>query len=132
MTRLDDYNYFNDRRVCKPAPTSFEVYMGDEVWVDLPTYWEVCPICDGEGKHVNPSIDAGGLTQDDFDEDPDFRQNYLEGVYDIPCNYCGGKRVVKMVNTDLLSDDVAEAFRDQQRDDAEEEAIHRAELAMGC
>lgn len=129
---MHDYNYFNDKRVCKPAPTSFEIYMGDEVWIDLPTHWVVCHVCDGEGKHVNPAVDAGGLSAETFAEDPDFRDDYMSGVYDVPCNYCGGKRVVKEVTIDLLPEDQAEAYRDQQRDDAEFDAMQRAELAMGA
>lgn len=56
--------------------------------------FEVCPLCDGRGKHVNPSIDAHGLTRDDFDEDPDFAEDYFRGNYDIRCNLCGGEKVV--------------------------------------
>ena len=57
--------------------------------------WLVCPVCNGEGKTVNPSIDAGGLTREDFDEDPDFREDYMSGMYDITCRACNGQRVVK-------------------------------------
>ena len=57
--------------------------------------WILCPVCEGEGKTVNPNIDDNGLTREDFDEDPDFAHDYINGVYDIACNACGGKRVVK-------------------------------------
>jgi hypothetical protein len=57
--------------------------------------WILCPVCEGEGKTVNPNIDDNGLTREDFDEDPDFAQDYINGVYDITCNACGGMRVVK-------------------------------------
>lgn len=56
--------------------------------------WEVCGTCGGAGKHVNPSIDSHGLTREDFDEDPDFREDYFSGRYDVTCNECGGRRVV--------------------------------------
>lgn len=57
--------------------------------------WLVCPVCDGEGKTVNPSIDAHGLTDEDFREDPDFAEDYRSGIYDITCAACHGMRVLK-------------------------------------
>ena len=56
--------------------------------------WIVCPVCEGNGKTVNPAIDCNGLTREDFMEDPDFAENYMSGMYDITCRGCGGKRVV--------------------------------------
>ena len=50
-----------------------------------------CPACNGEGTCVNPNIDDRGLCADDFIcEDPDFTEDYLNGVYDIQCNACNG------------------------------------------
>lgn len=60
----------------------------------IPARWEVCPRCDGEGSHVNPSIDGHGLSSDDFAEDPDFAEAYFSGAYDVPCEECRGRRVV--------------------------------------
>lgn len=56
--------------------------------------WKLCPLCDGRGRHVNPSIDAQGLTADDFAEDPDFAEDYSRGTYDVTCRQCNGRRVV--------------------------------------
>ena len=56
--------------------------------------WIVCPVCDGEGKTVNPNIDSHGLTAEDFYEDPDFAEEYMSGTYDITCRGCKGQRVV--------------------------------------
>jgi hypothetical protein len=58
------------------------------------TKYQVCPVCDGEGKTVNPNIDAHGLTREDFDEDPDFAEDYMSGRYDITCAACNGLRVI--------------------------------------
>ena len=57
------------------------------------TKFEVCGQCRGSGKVVNPSIDCGGLTQEDFYDDPDFEEAYMSGRYDQTCPNCGGKRV---------------------------------------
>lgn len=60
----------------------------------LHAHFDVCGTCDGRGSVVNPSIDERGLTQEDFDEDPDFRVEYCRGRYDVPCPECAGRNVV--------------------------------------
>lgn len=60
----------------------------------MATKWIVCPVCEGEGKTVNPNIDAHGLSAADFAEDPDFAEEYMSGTYDITCGGCNGLRVV--------------------------------------
>jgi RecJ-like exonuclease len=64
------------------------------VEVLIPGKYEVCPHCDGKGTQVNPSVDGQGLSQEDFDQDPDFKEDYFNGVYDIPCLECHGQKVV--------------------------------------
>lgn len=71
---------------------------GDEIEVSLPAKFEVCPTCRGKGSHVNPAIDGHGLTSEDFDEDPDFREAYVRGDYDVRCRECHGQRVVAVVD----------------------------------
>lgn len=39
----------------------------------------VCPVCHGEGKTMNPNIDAHGLTAEDFADDPERRPLPLPG-----------------------------------------------------
>lgn len=65
---------------------------GDEEWV--PITLEVCDSCGGRGKYVNPNIDRYGLTQEDFDEDPEFEEMYFRGGFDVQCEECQGMRVV--------------------------------------
>lgn len=64
--------------------------------------WIVCPVCDGEGKTVNPDIDSNGLTAEDFRDDPDFAEDYMSGAYDIQCRACKGLRVVEPKRMDEL------------------------------
>ena len=68
--------------------------------ITLATKYEVCANCHGTGRTVNPSIDGHGLTNSDFSEDPDFRESYFAGAYDITCQYCQGKRVLLAVDYD--------------------------------
>ena len=91
---IEDYNYFGDPRVIagnanlgitkdgERIEFTTEDNEGNEVSHTLPTKFEVCGTCGGRGSHVNPSIDCGGLSSDDFDEDPDFRDAYFNGSYD--------------------------------------------------
>ncbi len=55
--------------------------------------FEVCETCRGLGTVVHPAIDSQGLTQEDFQEDPEFREDYFTGKYDIQCPDCNGLRV---------------------------------------
>jgi len=77
---------------------------GDTEVVELPAYYEVCPRCEGKGKHVNPSIDEHGITEEEWEHDWDeeSREAYLSGRYDVTCHECGGKRVVKVVDEDWI------------------------------
>src|SRR6185295_13025047 len=96
----------------------------------LPLHFEVCDVCEGKGTHVSPLIDCDGLTAEDFAEDPDFREEYLEGKYDVTCNTCVGERVLPQVNEDKLNPE-QKAFWDKYQKHcearAESEAISRKE-----
>lgn len=104
---LEDRNYRRDRRVRARGRKWYERLderkmtavvveedeEGEEVEREVRFTWEVCSTCDGKGTHVNPSIDAGGLTREDFADDPDFFDDYRRGVYDVECYECRGRRV---------------------------------------
>jgi len=55
--------------------------------------WVICTMCQGRGQYINPSIDSHGLTSEDFDRDPDFKDDYLSGLYNMTCELCGGRAV---------------------------------------
>ncbi len=80
----EDRNYYRDPRVTAKLA---RVPKG-------PYKWIVCDLCQGKGKVVNPSIDASGLTAEDFHEDPDLAENYRSGMYDIQCPRCGGRTTI--------------------------------------
>lgn len=58
------------------------------------TKFAVCGTCRGSGKMVNPAIDAGGISREQFAADPGFKEEYFGGKYDIQCAGCKGARVV--------------------------------------
>ena len=128
---LENYNIATDERSRGPARPAI-LYLNDGSEVKLPSHWEVCPVCRGNGKHVNPAIDAGGLSAEDFHDDPDFAGDYMSGVYDVTCNRCGGKRVVDAVDWDALSANECEMYEAQLRAEADDEAERLSEIRMGC
>ena len=72
---LEAYNYHNDPRTrardgndwynsfdpdaMTVTVTVYDNDNGDEVTRTLPAQYVVCPLCEGKGSHVNPSIDCG-------------------------------------------------------------------------
>lgn len=159
---LEERNYHNDRRV--RVATAYaerdadeenmvirfsvedydgEEYAGDTV-VELPACYGVCPVCEGKGKHVNPSIDASGWSQeddrDDWQDDDDWRDEddgepksaYQRGLYDVVCYTCKGKRVVLEVDERRAKPEDLSAWREKLEEDAEYEREVRAEREYGC
>jgi len=146
---LENLNIATDARSCDPAkiPTlimwccetcgeleGFCDHEGEmvEVTEQLPWRFEVCGLCRGNGKHVNPAVDAGGLTREDFDADPDFAEDYFSGTYDVTCARCSGKRVEQVIDHDALTKDQATALEVQAKAEAEYRAETLAELRAGC
>jgi len=81
---------------------------GDEA--TLPALYEVCESCQGKGTHVNRAIDGNGLDPE-LEEDLDFMEGYLSGVYDVSCEECRGKRVVAVVDERRCNpDDLTEYY----------------------
>lgn len=147
MSYSDDRNYYSDHRVRARERGNWYVHLdsnkmkatillfdenGDEEEVEVPFHYEVCETCRGKGTHVNPSIDAGGLSAEDFYEDPDFADSYMEGVYDVGCYECGGNRVVPVINRDATEKSILERIDEKSRDEAQYRAEVEAERRFGC
>jgi hypothetical protein len=148
-TALETYNYYNDRRVQngfrekwyksfdkKNMIVKVQIYDEDyEEEVTFPVHFSVCPECQGHGRMVNPSIDAGGISQEEFYDDPDFAEAYLSKVYDIDCSYCKGEKVVPEITISGMSEDMkrkVELLREQQADQEACLAEMMAERRMGA
>jgi len=98
----------------------------------VPAKFEVCPTCRGRGKHVNPNIDDRGISAEDFEEDPDFAEDYFKGVYDVRCYECSGNRVVPVIDDAYLNEEEKkkiEAYREYEADTLRYEAEDRATMA---
>lgn len=91
----------------------------------LPAKFVLCDRCKGRGTHVNPAVDGNGLTREDFDEDPDFKESYFAGHYDVTCERCNGLRVVAVLDEERCTAQVLKAYYKH----LEEEARYNAECA---
>jgi len=144
---IEDMNYYNDRRVrameAEPLFTdvneksmtanfTYENDDGEEVVKQVHLRFEVCDLCEGRGKVVNPSVDCGGLTSADFDADPDLAEEYTSGTYDIDCPQCKGKRVVPVLDISATSADLVKCIQDKQKADADFAREVAAERMMGA
>lgn len=150
MNTIDDYNYANDQRTqgavekpklyffgCGICGTPGEAcdckdYEGVDIEEELPMKWGVCHVCDGKGKHVNPSIDAGGLSAEDFHDDPDFAEDYMRGTYDVTCNGCNGRTTVPVVDWDALDPTRRKAYEEQLKEECLDHAERLSEIRMGA
>lgn len=70
---------------------------GVALWTEIPSVIAVCERCCGRGKHDPQGFDDG-FTQEDFDADPDFAEEYRAGRYEVTCTECGGRRVHRYVD----------------------------------
>jgi RecJ-like exonuclease len=96
--------------------------------VEVPSRWEICHRCDGEGKHVNPNIDGNGITSSEWAEwDDESRETYMSGGYDVTCEECGGSGKVRAADVDKMTPEVREAWESHERAVAECDAETRAE-----
>jgi hypothetical protein len=100
--------------------------------IHLPAKYEVCRRCEGSGTHVNPNIDGHGITPEEFEEDPVFRDAYLAGVYDVSCFECKGLRVVAVVAAERCDPEQLQAYHDFLREEALYRAAVIAEVRAGA
>jgi hypothetical protein len=101
---------------------------GDEEEASVRVKYVVCETCEGRGKHVNPSIDGNGLTSEDFAEDPEFREEYMSGRYDVTCYECKGERVVLDLDRDNVEASLLariDSMLEEREDDERERAAER-------
>lgn len=103
---------------------------GGEEEITIPAKLEICPRCGGEG-----GVDCwdGGMTAEQMDEQgPDFREDYLSGMYDKPCPECNGERVVRVPDRGLATAANLARYDEMLGSQAAYEAEVAAERRMGA
>lgn len=100
-------------------------------YIYLRSHLVVCPTCKGEGVQMNPSIANHAYTWEEFNEDPEFAENYRNGTYDIPCLECRGIRVVPEPDPELNTPEDMKKYErfieDKRRDEYTQYQEMRAE-----
>ena len=92
--------------------------------------WAICDLCRGSGGHSNR---FGAFSADEWNEhDDEFRQNYMSGRYDAPCEDCDGTGKYLVLNEDELSDEAREYLYDYMESEYETAAMYAAERRAGC
>lgn len=119
----------------------FSAYTEDdtEETFTVPGVYEVCGHCSGTGRS---SAHLGSFTQEEWDQEShEFREDYLNGVYDRECPQCQGKRVVAVMDERAArhlakySEEAARALRlflERVQDESEYEAMCASERRMGA
>lgn len=115
-----------------PGTSCIPTELGDMIDVEeeheLPAEWVICNRCRGNGTHVNPSIDSHGITQEEFDEDPDFEEAYFDGSYDIACEErCRDGKVLVIARERLTpaQKQLVDRYDEVQADNASDAAADR-------
>lgn len=119
------YKSIDERRMmAKVDICREEEETGEEIEeeIEVSFSWVICPTCKGSGKHVNPSIDAHGISQEEFDMDPTFAEDYANGFYDVTCYGCKGRRVIAMPDGETENGRLAIEKMEEKRRWAADEA----------
>lgn len=76
---------------------------GDTRSVTVPARFEVCPECNGTGKVLCDGLRGVAFSSEEMSEDPDFSESYFGGHYDVQCDQCNGRNVVKVADEERMS-----------------------------
>ena len=101
-----------------------------EVTEALPARWEICHICEGDGKH---SRHMGAITESDRAQwSEEEIQGYFAGAYDIKCDDCKGMGKTLVLNVEAISDpDTKRDVKRQLRESRKLAKEQAHEIAMG-
>lgn len=97
--------------------------------VEVPSKWEICQECRGNGTHVNRNIDGNGLTAEQWEDwDDEEREGYFSGRYDVQCKECAGTGKIQVVDYESCSPEIkakVDTYDEQQAESARHEAEDR-------
>jgi hypothetical protein len=100
---------------------------GFEQTHELPATRVICSNCDGKGHHVNRAIDGHGISPEEFHRDPEFMEDYFNGVFDVQCDECRGAKIVLEVNRNTCDPELLKKWDAAWKDAAEARAEYEAE-----
>lgn len=105
---------------------------GDEIEITahFPAKWEICDHCRGNGTHDHPAF-SNGISGEEFygEWEPEERERYMDGFYDVSCDDCGGSGKVKVIDEDAITEDQQDDLKDYYRQ-LRRQAAYDRECAM--
>lgn len=112
-----------------------QAHMNEDGEVLIPVKFEVCHLCGGTGRHVDPNVDSHGICADEWDDmGPDGQEAYMSGAYDVTCYECSGRNVIPIPKEDSrltkAQQELLKLINDKQRADADYAAQCAAERRM--
>lgn len=102
------------------APT---LYRDDGTEEALPFRWEICGSCNGHGHN---SAHLGVVHPEEWE--PEEFEIYIGGEYDQTCSACEGSGKVMVPDYKRMKPEDRAAYRAQERDMREIDAIQRQEM----
>ncbi|EDK6360146.1 TPA: hypothetical protein OHN49_004963 [Escherichia coli] len=94
----------------------------------------ICHQCEGHGTMENPAFE-NGFTQSEMAEcEPEMREKYFAGAFDVRCNVCAGDGKLSVPNVAAMSFSERRVLAARRRDErlqAADERLSRQERAMG-
>jgi len=109
--------WFDSINKSKSSATINELEVDGDIkeFVIVSCRFDVCPTCEGKGTHVNPNIDAQGITAEEWDRDwsREEQVDYISGVFDVSCYKCKGIRVVP-VPSNYNCPDILKAIEERE------------------
>lgn len=87
----------------------------------VPSKYEVCPNCQGRGRHVNRNIDGHGITASEWANDwgDEEREHCFAGHYDVTCDECHGQCVVLVADEARMSPELQRLWQEHLDCEAE-------------
>ena len=99
---------------------------------EFPAKWVICPECDGEGHHGNPAYNGLSSASEFCQEHPNFMQEYMDGVHDVPCKKCHCTGKTLDVDYEAISEQDNEWLMEKEDDELENQYEREYEMmAMG-
>ncbi len=99
----------------------------DEIKLEVSGKFEVCPHCQGRGIS-DPDAFSGNVDQM-ISDDPDFKEQYYAGHYDVACPLCNGQRVIAVVDVDALNNEEKKLYKEHLTNMAELKNMRSENLA---
>lgn len=130
------FTYPQERKITGQYLTVLECKSEGEEYYHIlcPAKRVICHGCDGDGTELRGGLKGAAFSQEEMDEDPDFRESYFGGDFDVACSVCNGEKIILEHEEKGLPDNIMADFERADRERREHEAevaAHARNLERG-